>query len=375
MNPLDMFCPHLDCPMRGQTGKANVVIHSQQERRYRCLCCGHTFAETKGTPFYRLHTEEAVVTLVVTLLAHGCPLPAIVAAFGFDERTVARWQARAGGHCEAVHRATVRQGQVDLQHVQADELWVKAVGRKLWLALALAVPSRLWLGGTLSATRDGELIREQVEQVRRCARRPDILVCVDGLQSYVRAFCRAFKERFPTGRRGGPSRRLPAGFLLGQVRKNRVGGRVVGVTPRAVRGTQEQITARLQATQGGRVINTAFVERLNATFRSRLVALIRRGRCLAHKDATLRAGMYLVGTVYNFCCWHDSLRLPAPDGRGRRWQERTPAMAAGLADHRWSVSELLHFRIPPPTPRVDRRRKPPRWQLRPHRVVALPSTV
>ena len=368
--------------MRGQSGKGNLVIHSRKERRYRCLACGHTFVERKGTPFYRLRTEEAVVAVVATLLAHGCPLQAIVAAFGFDERTVAAWQQRAGSHCEQVHRATVRQGQVELEHVQADELWVKLVSRKAWMALALAVPSRLWLGGVISQSRDGDLIRDLVQQVRRCARSLRVLVCVDGLSSYVTAFCRAFKETVHTGKRGGQPQRLPAGFLLGQVVKNAVRRRVVDVAQRAVIGSLAQIEARLQATGGGRVLNTAFIERLNATFRSRLAPLIRRGRCLARKETTLHAGMYLVGTVYNFCSFHDSMRLVNPSSAGRKWRERTPAMAAGLTDHRWTVHELLSYRVAPrpwepPKRRGRKPKEPPSipWKLRPHRRVLCSSTV
>ncbi len=98
MNPSHRFCPHSACSMHGQLGRNNILVHSRKERRYRCITCGHTFAATVGTPYYRLHTEETVFTLVVTLLAHGCPLPAIVAAFGLDERTVAAWDQRAGQH-------------------------------------------------------------------------------------------------------------------------------------------------------------------------------------------------------------------------------------------------------------------------------------
>jgi transposase-like protein len=294
-----------------------------------------------------LRTPEALVTQVLTLLAYGCPVPAIVAAFGVDERTVASWRQRAGEHCRQVHEATVQQGQVDLQHVQADELWVKRVGGRVWMALALAVPSRLWLGGELSPSRNLDLIRALVQQVRQAARSLEMLVCVDGLASYVTAFCHFFKEKVPTGRRGAPCRRLPAGFLLGQVVKSAVRCRVVEVAHRAVVGTLAQIEQRLQATGGGQVLNTAYIERLNATFRSRLAPLIRRGRCLARKQATLQAGMYLVGTVYNFCSFHDSLRRRAPHGEGRKWQERTPAMAAGLTEARWEVGELLHYRVRP----------------------------
>ena len=114
--------------------------------------------------------------LVLTLLSHGCPTQAIVAAFGLDERTVARWFSEAGRHCQRVHEHLVEQGQVDLQHVQADELWVKQVGGKVWMALALAVPSRLWLGGVISRQRDLPLITRLVQRVRACAVTPTILV-------------------------------------------------------------------------------------------------------------------------------------------------------------------------------------------------------
>src|SRR5574341_1979164 len=140
MDPHTQFCPNRDCPARGQRAQGNIRVHSHTERRYRCSTCGRTFAATTGTPFFRLKQPAEVVTLVVTLLCHGCPLQAIVAAFGLDERTIAVWQARAGHQCQRVHEHLVEQGQVDVGHVQADELWVKLVGRKVWQAMAIAVP-------------------------------------------------------------------------------------------------------------------------------------------------------------------------------------------------------------------------------------------
>lgn len=158
MDPQTQFCHNPACTARGQVGKGNIRVLSHKERRYQCKTCGQTFTATKGTPFYRLRTDGEVVTLVLTLLAHGCPPQAIVAAFGFDERTVADWQMRAGKHCQQLHEHIVQQSQVDLQCVQADELWVKMVGRKVWMAMAIAVPSRLWLGGAISPHRDLALI-------------------------------------------------------------------------------------------------------------------------------------------------------------------------------------------------------------------------
>ncbi len=361
MDPQTQFCPNPECPARGQRGQGNIRVHSQRERRYRCTACGRTFSATTGTPFFRLKHAPDLVTLVLTLLCYGCPLQAIVAAFGLDERTVAAWQARAGDHCHRLHEHLVQQGQVDLGHVQADELWVKLVGRKVWLAMAMAVPSRLWLGGVISPHRDGALIRRLVERVRACARRLDILVCVDGLSSYVTAFRRGFRVPLRTGRPGRPRLVLPDGFLLGQVVKQYAKRRVTGVVQHVVQGTAAAIAATLAATKSGTTINTASIERLNATFRSRLAPLVRCGRAIARTEARLTAGMWLVGCAYNFCWSHDSLRLEAPTGAGCRWQERTPAMAAGLTDHPWTMGELLHYRVPLPAWEAPKRRgRPPK---------------
>ena len=105
MDPQTVFCPNLACPASGHVGKGNIGVHSRKEQRFKCHVCGKTLAETKGTVFYRLRTPQDVVVLVVAhnsapLLAHGCPLQAIVAAFGLDERTVLSWQARSGRHCQ-----------------------------------------------------------------------------------------------------------------------------------------------------------------------------------------------------------------------------------------------------------------------------------
>ena len=319
------------------------------------------FAATRDTPFYRLHKPAELAVLVLTLLSHGCPTQAIVAAFGLDERTVARWLASAGQHCQRAHEHLVEQGQVDLQHVQADELWVKQVGAKVWMALALAVPTRLWLGGVISGSRDLPLITRLVQRVRPCAVTPAILVCVDGLASYVTAFLKVFRQPIYTGRPGRPRLVLPEGFQFAQVVKHAAKRRVVGVTHRVVRGTLAGIETVLTATATGTVINTAYIERLNAPCRAHLAPLTRRGRAIARTEAALTAGMWLVGTAYNFCWPHDSLRQPAPVPAPRKWLQRTPAMAAGLTDHCWTLDELLRFQIPLPRWVPPKRRgRPPK---------------
>jgi len=130
-----------------------------------------------------------LIVIVITLVAYGCPVQAIVHAFGLDERTVASWRERAGQHCEQVHQALVEQGQLDLVHVQADEIRVKGCKMTVWMGLALMVSTRLWLAGTVSLTRDTALADRLMQQVRRCAQSMRaLLVCTDGWAAYVRRF-------------------------------------------------------------------------------------------------------------------------------------------------------------------------------------------
>jgi hypothetical protein len=146
-----------------------------------------------------------------------------------------------------------------------------------------------------------------------------------------------------------------------QVVKRRTAG-VLDLQRRIVQGCPATIASLLVVSQSAGVINTAFIERLNATFRQHLACLSRRSRALARSPQTLLAAMFLVGCVYNFCTYHQSLRLPLLIGSHahRHWVSRTPALAAGLTDHRWSVLELLTYKVPPP-PFVPpkRRGRPP----------------
>jgi transposase-like protein len=367
MDPHQRFCHNTRCWAYARVGEGHIVIHSQKERRYRCKRCSKTFSETKGTLLYRVHKPHELVSVVVTLLAYGCPIQAIVAGFGLDERTVARWQRESGHQCRRLHEHIVEAGGVLLAQVQADELRIRIVGGVLWLASALSVTNRLWLGGVVQIRRDRCLIRQLLLRVRACGAFEDLLVCTDGLAAYPKQALKVLREPLRTGKRGRPRLLLPEGLMFAQAVKRYARRRVIGVLRRVVRGTEAEVGERLRSTQGATtaVINTAYIERLQATFRSRLAPLARRTRAAARQKATLEAGMWLVGTVYNFCRTHRSLRLPNDDGGmvagTHHWIERTPAEAAGLTDHCWSLYELLSFAVPPTPPR--RRGRRPRWLL------------
>ncbi len=203
MDPTMTFCPNVAGAARGHTGQGDIGIHSCKDKRFICTASHKTCSATKGTAFYRLRTPAETVALVLTLLAHGCPLQAIVVACGFDERTVAAWETRAGRQGQAVQEHLVEQPR-DLGQVQADEIGVKTQGGIVWMALAMMIATGLWLGGEVSAQRDMPLIRRLIERVRRCAAHRPLLICTDGLVSSIRAMRETLRMPYTRARVDGP---------------------------------------------------------------------------------------------------------------------------------------------------------------------------
>lgn len=365
MNPREQFCPNMDCAARGQVGKGNIHLHSLKDKRCICDVCKQTFTTTRGTIFYRLRSDPQLVMWVIILLAYGCPVQAIVKAFGLDERTVCAWQKRAGKHCQQVHEHLVEGSQHDLEQVQADEIKVKTQKGTFWMALAIWVPTRLWLGGVVSPKRDLDLIQNLADKVRSMALCRPLLLAVDGLASYVSAFRNAFRSKLPRPQAETGRCQLVSwpDIAIVQVVKQRVEG-VLHVDRRIIQGAEGMVAHLIQTTQGKGVINTAFIERINATFRQRINSLTRRTRTLAQRAETLVAGMYLVGCFYNFCDFHHSLRLKLSVGSfGYRWVQRTPAIAAKLTDHQWTPIELFNFKVPPPRWELPKQRGRPSTAL------------
>jgi transposase-like protein len=328
MRPELVVCPKSDCGASDRIG-----VHSHAKRQYICHACGKTFAETTGTMLYGLKHPTWLVLLVLALLAYGCPLQAIVLAFGLDERTVADWQLKAGRHAKQVQTEVVCNGKLDLGQVQADELYTKTQAGALWIATAMTVFSRLWIWASIGWERDQQLITPVVEQVRAAAvpGRP-ILWAVDGFRAYPQAILKAFRDPLRTGKKGRPRLLVWEELHIVQVVKQRVGKRLISITRRLAYGCLERAEELMQASQvllGS--INTAYIERLNATLRTWLPALVRRTRTPSGSRERLEAALFWTGCVYNFCHIHATL-----DG--------TPAMAADLTDHVWSIDELIRYR-------------------------------
>src|SRR5437660_12211076 len=268
------------CVARGKSGEGTIVSHGKARPRFRCKSCGKTFSAQAGTMFEGLRKPKTLIVIVVTLVAYGCPIQAIVQAFGLDERTVASWRDRAGNHCQEVHQAVVQQGQLDLVQVQADEIRVKGRNMIAWMGLAMMVSTRLWLGGVVSLTRDRSLADRLMVQVRRCALslRP-LLVLTDGWSAYPGSIRRAFREKVKqTAGVGRACLQVWPQLHIGTVIKRTQKKRVVEITRRMAHGLLAQAEKLLLLSQGGMILNTAFIERLNGTFRERLASLIRKSR-------------------------------------------------------------------------------------------------
>jgi hypothetical protein len=153
-----------------------------------------------------------------------------------------------------------------------------------------------------------------------------------------------------TGKGGRPQLRPWRHGCIAQVVKRYERRRVVATERRIVDGAPARVETLRRRSQGDGVINTAYIERLNATFREHLAPLARRCRALARHTLTLHEGMFLVGTVYNLCTPHESLH-PV--------RKMPPAMAAGITNHCWTMHALLSFQVPLPRWASPKRRGRP----------------
>lgn len=300
-----------------------------------------------------LRKPEERMVMVVTLVAYGCRVQAMVHALGVDERTVARWQERAGAHGQKVHADQVMQGSLDLPHVQADEIRGKGWKMVPWIGMAMMVPTRLWLGGVVSLRRDRRLADDVLTMVNVCCQLlVAVLVLTDGWAADPGSIRRAFREKVKgVAGRGRSHLQAWPEIVMGTVIKKTAKKRVVEVIRRLTQGGACAAIALLAASGGGtpeRDVSRA-PGQPDPTLPTRRTASVSR----------LQAGLWLVGCSYNVCWPHHELSRRAAKARARHGDVPvTPAMASGLTDHVWSVRELLTCRIPPPAWVAPKRGRP-----------------
>jgi transposase-like protein/IS1 family transposase len=378
------FCPHGNCRYRGWLGAGNLRANGHPNggpwRQFHCTACKGYFLETHGTLFHGKCGSVELIVRVLACLAEGLGIRGTARVFEVDPNTVLQWLVEAADHLKAFSQYVLH--NVRVTQVQLDELYAllsavkdgavseaEAIERlersPQWVWVAVDPESKLLLAidvGERTLAMAQRVVHQAVQVLA-----PDCapLFLTDGFKEYLTALLTHYGQWVQPPRRQatGPTpkpRWMPLPQLLyAQVVKTVRRRRLVGVKHRVVFGTQLAIQQVLTAC--GWTINTAFVGRLNLDLRQRVAAVGRRVNTLCQGEDGLQHQLALFQTYHNFVLPHASLRQPLliPDvtngsGSAKVWRPCTPAMAADLTDHVWSLKEVLLLRVPPwPQPSVQ----------------------
>ena len=371
------FCPHTGCRYRGWLGLGNLRANGHPNggpwRQFHCTSCKGYFPEHHGTIFHGKQAAVELIVRVLACLAEGLGIRATARVFEVALKTVLHWLVEAAEQLRAFTSHFLC--EVHVQQVQLDELYAvlsavkdgkmsedEAIHRLSrsphWVWTAIDPPSKLLLA-IAAGPRMRAMAQRVVHQVVQVLAPGCVPLCLtDGFKEYMTALLSHFGSWVQPERRQakGPAPKprwmpLPA-LLYAQVIKTTRRRRLVRVIHRVVFGTCEAVQQVLAAC--GWQINTSFVERLNLTIRQHVAAIGRRVSTLCKGEEGLDQQLALYHGYYNFCLPHGSVRQPLPQpvptnstGSAKQWRPCTPAMAAGLTDHVWSLQEVLLYRVPP----------------------------
>jgi len=365
------FCHNSQCPDHGKRGHGNVYFRgwSGRDKHIRmvyCRTCKRSYSQRKGTALERSQLPTDKVVSVLDHLREGCGVRATSRLTGVSRDTVARYLARTGDQSKQLHDELVAISP-STREVQFDEKW-NFVGTKEkncdpddprdddlgddWDHTAVDPEHRLLLA-VVPGERCAENCQKVVQEVYdRTGGKGAMLLTSDAYPAYATAIEEVYgvwvqPERKPgPGRPPGPRRELPAGLVYATVCKKRAKGRVVEVIRSVVFGLWCLLECWLRRSGVSNTINTSFVERNNATDRRQNGRKQRKTYGFSRDKRMHDAATYFVSYSYNFCWSVRTLRVQGDEG----WQARTPAMAAGLADHVWSLREWLTYPAKPCLP-------------------------
>jgi IS1 family transposase/transposase-like protein len=376
MNWETLYCPNPVCPFYGVRFRESRLVKNGTTRGQRqalCRACRSSIALTYGTPYFDLEHDPALFELAIRALAEGNSLRATARIIQVDKDTVCTWLDRAAHHCRLVMLSLWQ--QLPVRECQLDELWsfVHTTDEHLpwaktyrdtygdaWVWVAFAPEWRLVVAFVVGQRTQAEanLLLERVAYVTT-----ELIpfFTSDQLPEYRTALLQVYGKWDQPPRRGtrGPHphpRRVPPKELrYAQVGKTRERGHVVAVDHKVVFGDAERIAALLTMLPTSATINTSFVERENLAFRQHNRRLTRKTNGFSKELPWLEKQLWLSLAYTHLVLPHDSLSQELPTveptrgtGSPRRWQPRTPAMAAGLTDHAWKTDELLSYRAPAP---------------------------
>lgn len=366
-------CPNPECfhYRRMQQGNVSAIAtyltQSGKRRIFRCHTCEMPFSETRETVFFDLRTSEDKVMMALKMLLVRVDLAGIGFVLGVTEETVLGWLRRAAHQAEEINRHLLR--ALPVTQVQLDEMWnfierkhtceTDATGEsgpdsedgRQWVWISFAPEFRLMIAAIVGP-RTLDTAQEVVAATKaRVAGIPAFFS--DGFTCYLAALIAAFHvvtTFVRTGKRGRP--RKPRcephpDLVYGQLVKQKKQGKLLTLSTRVVLGAE-------RLTQWGFTISTALVERVNLTLRQALAPLARKTSSFCKDRERMRQRVVFFQAFYNMARPHMSLRQQLPPHERKchgairlRWQERTPAMAAGLVDHVWAFRELLTAKFEP----------------------------
>ena len=330
----------------------------------KCIVCGTYFMETQGTIFYCSKVSPDTIIMALKIMSEGVGIRSTARILELDVNTVQEWLMKGSEHMEAISHYMIH--DLHIPQVQVDEMWA-ILGKRddlapqkrnnRWVWTAIDPQSKLLLD-FLIADRSLDSTQIFIHRISQLLA-PDCipLFLSDRWKPYAVAILTHFGHWVDISSEYG-RRRLPRWMPLpdlayAQVVKRRIKRRLVHVLHKVIYGSKESVRERIRQSIGN-TINTSFVERMNLTFRHHVSALARRTIQIAKTLLGLEQQLIVASTNYNFCKPHSSLRLPLPtpiptkgNGSPKLWEQRTPAMAAGLTDHAWTMEELLLFRAPP----------------------------
>ncbi len=326
----------------------------------RCRSCKVHFSERKGTPLFDSQLPPAKVKAVLDHIAEGCGVRQTGRLCRVNRGTVGRLSRLAGEQARDLQDELVALSP-RTREVQFDEKWAFLAKREsncdpdnpaddrngnAWDHVAFDAESRLVVS-VVPGERTAESVAAVVADLRRrTGGRLMDLITTDGYPACEDAILAAYGETITPPRTGGrgrpkaPYKVAPEGLTYAVVEKTREKGRVVAIATRVVFGTTAAVMAALGMSSASRAINTSVVERQNETDRHRNARKARKTYRLSQDWRYHEAVTYLTMYVYNFCWPVRTLRVKDDEGR---WQRRSPAMAAGVADHVWSIPEWLAF--------------------------------
>jgi IS1 family transposase len=371
------FCPDEDCAYHGWLGRGNIRSNGhpsgQPWRQLQCVSCDGYFYETHGTLFHGKRSSPERIVHVIACLAEGLGIRGTARVFEVDANTVLHWLVQAAEQLQAFSAYFLR--ELPLNQVQLDELYavlsavrdgdiseaeaIEQLSRSpRWVWTAIDPESKLLLSAQVGerTLAMAQAVLHHIAQLLAPGCVP--LFLSDGNPHYLPAIIAHFGYWVQPPRRQarGPApkpRWMPLPELLyAQVIKTMRRRRIVEVKRHVVVGTKAAVDQVLAAC--GWLINTSFVERLNLSLRQRVVAIRRRSASPCKSGDGLSHQLVLFQSYHNFVLPHASLRQALAEaiptngsGSAKLWRQQTPAMAAGLTDHVWTLKEVLMFRVPP----------------------------